>query len=406
MYQIQVKNISKKYKVYNSAKNRLKDWLIPSTIHHDEFWALKNIDFLVRPGESIGFIGHNGAGKSTLLKILTGTVNPTEGSVHINGRISALLELGMGFHPDFTGIQNIFMTGQLMGLNNHQISDLIPKIEEFAEIGHHIHQPIRTYSSGMTVRLAFSIATVIRPDVLIIDEALSVGDAYFQLKCFSRIKEYREKGTTLLFVSHDPAAVKNLCDRAILLDKGNQIMDGKPDEVLDYYNAVIAQDEASLKIKQTQGKGQKKITRSGNNKASISKVYFTKNEIEVNAIQVMDEVVLNIGIEFHDRLINPTIGFVIKDRLGNEIFGTNTFHLRVDIGECIAGQQKNIEFKFLASLGVGNYSISAAIHNSQTHLEGNYDWWDQATTFQIIRGNQPFFTGVNFIDINCMVYNT
>lgn len=402
MHQIQVKNLSKRYKVYNSTKDRLKDWLIPNKTHHEEFWALKNINFTVKPGESIGFIGHNGAGKSTLLKLLTGTVKPTEGTVEINGRVAALLELGMGFHPDFTGIQNIYMSGQLMGLNNNEIKELIPKIEEFAEIGHHIHHPLRTYSSGMSLRLGFSIATAVRPDILIVDEALSVGDAYFQHKCFRKIREYREQGTTLLFVSHDPGAVKNLCDRAILLNKGSQILDGNPEEVLDYYNAIIAMNEADFEIKQSQGEGDKKITRSGNNKATISKVYFTKHKNEVNAIQVLDEVVLNIEVDFHEKINNPTIGFMIKDRLGNEIFGTNTYHLNKDIGLFEKGERKIIQFKFLASLGIGNYSISAAIHNSQTHLEGNYDWWDQATTVQVLPGNQPFFSGVNYIPVRSL----
>lgn len=399
MYQIQVKNLSKKYKVYNSALNRLRDWIIQEEDFHEEFWALKNIDFTVEPGESIGFIGHNGAGKSTLLKLLTGTVKPTEGTIEINGRVAALLELGMGFHPDFTGIQNIYMSGQLMGLRNSEITELIPKIEEFAEIGHHIHQPLRTYSSGMSVRLGFSIATAVRPDILIVDEALSVGDAYFQHKSFKRIREFREQGTTLLFVSHDPGAVKNLCDRAILLEKGKQIMDGKPEDVLDYYNAIIAVNEADFEIKQTQGEGDKKETRSGNNKAVINKVYFTKDNIEVNAIQVMDEITLNIDIEYKEKLINPTIGFIIKDRLGNEIYGTNTFHLKEDLGECLKGSKKTVQFSFPANFGTGSYSISVAIHNSQTHLEGNYNWWDNAATIKVLPGNHPYFIGLNYIPV-------
>lgn len=201
---------------------------------------LQDINFTVNPGEAVGIIGINGAGKSTLLKMITGTSQPTKGNVHISGRVAALLELGMGFHPDFTGRQNVYMAGQLMGLHADDISKLMPKIEAFAEIGDYLDSPVRLYSSGMQMRLAFSVATSIRPDVLIVDEALSVGDDYFQHKSFERIRDFRRQGTTLLIVSHDKQAIQSMCDRAILLNAGRIEMEGEPEAVMDYYNALLA----------------------------------------------------------------------------------------------------------------------------------------------------------------------
>jgi lipopolysaccharide transport system ATP-binding protein len=216
-----VDRIGKAYRVGNSRKERFKEWFLPfykpKTQPH---WVLSDISFTIQQGEAVGIIGMNGAGKSTLLKIITGTTAPSTGSVSFHGRAAALLELGMGFHPDFTGRQNIALAGQLIGLSSEEIQLKTPAIETFAEIGEAIDEPVRTYSSGMQMRLAFALATAVRPDILIVDEALSVGDTYFQQKSFNKIREFREQGTTLLFVSHDKSAVLQLCDRAILLNHG------------------------------------------------------------------------------------------------------------------------------------------------------------------------------------------
>jgi lipopolysaccharide transport system ATP-binding protein len=240
MSTIAVTNLGKAYKQYPNRWSRLAEWVLPGkqTRHHLH-WVLQDINFTVQPGEAVGIIGINGAGKSTLLKMITGTTQPTTGNVHITGRVAALLELGMGFHPDFTGRQNAFMAGQLLGYSLEEIAALMPEIEAFAEIGDYIDQPVRVYSSGMQVRLAFSVATAIRPDVLIIDEALSVGDRYFSMKSFARIQDYLEQGTTLLFVSHDATAIKALCDKALLLDKGKVTKWADPETVIDRYNGMI-----------------------------------------------------------------------------------------------------------------------------------------------------------------------
>ncbi|WP_166241170.1 ABC transporter ATP-binding protein [Paenibacillus turpanensis] len=388
---MEITDLGKKYKIYNKKYSRIIEWLTGSNIH-DEKWVLKGINFKVRAGESIGIVGHNGAGKSTLLKIITGTTKASKGTVKINGRITALLELGMGFHPDFTGIENVYMTGQLMGLSNQEISEVIPSIINFAEIGDYFYQPLRTYSSGMNVRLGFSIATAVRPDILIVDEALSVGDAYFQHKCFEKIKEFKELGTTIFFVSHDPGAVKNLCDRAILLDSGQLIREGTPVEILDYYNAIIAKRQADYEIKQTSGEGKKFVTRSGNKEVQIKSV-----NLNANAIQVGDLLEIKVDIEcLKGSVENPTIGFVIKDRLGNEIFGTNTYYLNYNLGKIEENVSKCVVFKLPANFGVGNYSVTVAVHDSFSHVSRNYDWWDQVETFQVIPGDEPHFVGVAF----------
>ena len=251
-----VSHLGKSYRRYGQRWHRLCEWVSAGRVAwHQDFWALRGVTFAVASGESVGVIGLNGAGKTTLLKILTGTTQPTEGHVEIAGRVASLLELGIGFHPDFSGRQNAVMAGQLMGVPVRDLAALMPDIEAFAEIGPYIDQPIRTYSTGMAVRLAFSVATAARPDVLIIDETLSVGDAYFQHKCIRRIKEFQRSGTTILFVSHDPTAVKTLCGRALLLEGGRLIQDGSPDRVLDYYNAMIAKREANREILQAEVAG-------------------------------------------------------------------------------------------------------------------------------------------------------
>jgi lipopolysaccharide transport system ATP-binding protein len=240
---IDLNNLGKAYRRYPTRWARLREWVQPQRPRHELTWVLRDLNLHVPPGQAVGIIGRNGAGKSTLLKMITGTTAPTEGAVRMHGRVAALLELGMGFHPDFTGRQNAWMAAQLLGMAGHEIEQAMPAIEAFAEIGHYIDEPVRTYSSGMQVRLAFSVATAVRPDVLIVDEALAVGDVYFQHKCFSRIRAFRQEGTTLMFVSHDPGAIKSLCDRAVLLDGGAIVADDAPDQVLDLYNALVAERE-------------------------------------------------------------------------------------------------------------------------------------------------------------------
>src|SRR6476660_9614757 len=243
---LRVESVSKQYRIYDKPADRLKETLTRGRWKaHREFWALKNISFEVEKGTTTGIVGANGSGKSTLLQIITGTLEPTHGSVSIEGRVAALLELGAGFNPQFTGIENIFMNASLMGFSNAETEQLLPEIANFAEIGNFIYQPLKTYSSGMYIRLAFAAAIAVSPQILIIDEALAVGDAVFQHRCTRRIKEMQENGTTILFVSHDPGAVRALCSRAILLNQGRMEADGPPAEVLARYQKVIMAQEAA-----------------------------------------------------------------------------------------------------------------------------------------------------------------
>jgi len=236
MAAITVTSLGKAYKLYPNRWARFAEWAIPfSKARHALKWVLSDLNFTINSGEAVGIVGINGAGKSTLLKLITGTSQPTTGSVHTNGRVAALLELGMGFHPDFTGRQNVFMACQLMGLHVDQINELMPAIESFAEIGDYIDQQVRVYSSGMQMRLAFSVATALRPDILIVDEALSVGDAFFQTKCYQRIIQFKEKGTTLLLVSHSVGDIVKHCERAILIKSGRIGQDGTSRLVTNLY---------------------------------------------------------------------------------------------------------------------------------------------------------------------------
>ena len=266
---ITVSQLGKAYKHYPTRWSRLAEWLIPgSRPRHTMKWVLQDISFTVKAGEAVGIVGINGAGKSTLLKMITGTTQPTAGTVSVTGRVAAMLELGMGFHPDFTGRQNAIMAGQLLGYSVEEINRLMPEIEAFAEIGDYIDEPVRVYSSGMQMRLAFSVATAHRPDILIVDEALSVGDAYFQHKSFARIREYSKLGTTLLIVSHDKGAVQGICDRAVLLNAGRLAMEGEPEAVMDYYNAMLAERENET-VRQEAAAGGKVKTISGTGEATI-----------------------------------------------------------------------------------------------------------------------------------------
>lgn len=402
---LRVENVGKAYRRYPNSWSRLVEWAsLGKAVRHTAVWVLRNVSFEIQPGEAVGVIGQNGAGKSTLLKLITGTTRPTAGAIALSGRTTALLELGMGFHPQFTGRQNALLSGQVMGFSSAQIAEAMPAIEVFAEIGSYIDEPVRVYSTGMQLRLAFSIATALRPDILIIDEALAVGDTYFTHKCMARIREFKEQGTTLLFVSHDPGAVKTLCDRALLLEQGLLVRDGSPDEVLDYYNAVIAKREADYAIRESErsrGEGVR-TTRSGNARARIAGVELLESGESVRAVRMGSQVCLRVSAEVRDAIDDLTAGFVIRDRLGNDVFGTNTHHLDARLGSIEAGASYRFDFHIESlSLGVGNYSVSVALHSEDTHVRNNYDWWDQALVFQVVPGRAPFSIGVCALSVTC-----
>jgi len=401
---IEVTNLGKAYKVYPSHWARLKEWMLPfSKPRHELTWVLRDINFTVEPGEAVGIVGINGAGKSTLLKMITGTTQPTTGSVTINGRVSALLELGMGFHPDFTGRQNAYMAGQLLGLSVEEIGSLMPEIEAFAEIGEYIDQPVRVYSSGMQMRLAFSVATARRPDILIVDEALSVGDAYFQHKSFDRIRKFRKEGTTLLIVSHDKQAIQSICDRVILLDAGDLAAQGDPESVMNYYNAMLS-DNSHSKIKNEEIGNTKAKIISGNSDASIEDVGLYNNAgCLVDAVGVGDNVELRIKIKINNYVKSLVCGYAIKDKFGQIIYGTNTSHSQQVCNFLSLGDVYEYRIYFPVNIGIGHYSVSIALHASDTHVGKNYEWRDLAYIFDVINIDKQYFVGSSWIEPRIIV---
>ncbi len=396
---ISVLNLGKAYKQYPTRWSRLAEWMLPfKGVRHKLKWVLRDISFQVAPGEAVGLIGINGAGKSTLLKLITGTSQPTTGSVHMTGRVAALLELGMGFHPDFTGRQNVFMAGQLLGMTVEEIRDLMPQIEEFAGIGDYMDQPVRVYSSGMQMRVAFSVATARRPDILIVDEALSVGDAYFQHKSFDRIRQFRLQGTTLLLVSHDKQAIQSVCDRAILLDGGYLAREGKPEEIMDYYNAMIAERENDT-VRQAELESGKVQTVSGTGEATVTDIALVdRNGERVEVVDVGAPVTLVVTVSAKADIPRMVLGYMIKDRLGQPMYGTNTHLKELPLDDVAAGSQVVYRFNFEMNLGPGTYSVATAIVSTETHLVNNYEWRDLALVFTVMNMRRPHFEGSAWLD--------
>lgn len=398
---ISVLNIGKAYKQYPSRISRLVEWLDPrGKSRHSLHWVLRDVSFVVNKGEAVGVIGINGAGKSTLLKIITGTTAPTFGSINIEGRVAALLELGMGFHPDFTGRQNVLLSGQLIGYSESEIAELMPSIEEFAELGEYIDQPVRVYSSGMQVRLAFSVATAVRPAVLIIDEALSVGDAYFQHKSFARIREFKEQGTTLLLVSHDKQAIQAICDRAILLNAGRLEIQGEPEKVLDYYNALLVGDRDQM-LNQEIGLSGRTTTTSGSRQATITNVVL-KDEAGNNlaVVSVGQRIEIHITVVANQDLSSLVVGCAIKDRLGQLIFGTNTESCKQVLYRVPEGDEYLFIFSCAACLGVGSYALTVAAQASNPVVDGKYHWIDNTMIFEVVNIDKPNFAGVSWTDMD------
>ncbi len=392
----QVNGLSKRFSTYRSDAHRLFSCLFSCIRPLREVSVLQDISFSIAPGEALGIVGHNGAGKSTLLKIITGTLAPSSGSVNITGRVFAILELGMGFNPELTARENVLHVAGLMGLGAEEIQRVMPELEAFAEIGIYFDRPMCQYSSGMHMRVAFALATAIRPDVLIVDEALSVGDAYFQHKSFERIRKFREQGTSLLFVSHDRAAILALCDRCILLDHGCLLRDGPPGEVMDYYNSLIAEKEAATLVQERDAQG-RVVTRSGNGGAVTDSLELLHEGQVVELVEVGAQVVLRAQVRCMQPIPRLVMGYMIKDRLGQPVFGINT-HLTGQVQENLQeGRRLIFEFAFPANLGPGSYSVSTSLSSTQDHLEHNYEWRDLALVFSVINTRHDHFAGCAWI---------
>lgn len=399
---IVVSGLGKAYRQYPTRWSRLAEWLLPwQPPRHTAHWVLRDVSFRIDAGEAVGIIGVNGAGKSTLLKLVTGTTLPTTGSVNVTGRLAAMLELGMGFHPDFTGRQNVLMAGQVLGLQEAEVRALMPQIEAFAEIGEYIDEPSRVYSSGMQMRLAFSVATAVRPDILIVDEALSVGDAYFQHKSFDRIRRFKREGTSILFVSHGMQDVRVLCDRVLLLDQGRVLKDGPPDEVVDYYNAMIAaREDARASIEQERRDEGWLVTRSGTGEAIVSgfSLLDAQTRAEVKVARVGQPLLLAIDVKVVKTVPGLVLGCMIRDRTGHTVWGTNSWHTGQQMKELESGAVVRFEVTFPCDLGPGSYAVTYALTLDQTHVTSNYEWVDNALVFEVVNVDKPLFVGTTFLD--------
>lgn len=388
---ISIKNISKTFKLYQTPSDRLKE-IVLRRCYHKEFQALKNVSFEVQEGETLGIIGENGAGKSTILKVLTGILMPDTGSMHVTGKITGLLELGTGFNAEFSGVDNIFYNATYLGLSRREIEERLDKIIEFTELKDFIHEPIKTYSSGMVMRLAFSVAIHADPQAFVVDEALSVGDAYFQQKCMRKIKEFKNNGGSIVFVSHDMNAVKVLCDQAILLEEGNVVKHGEPETIINTYNFLIAKRSKGEEIRY-----QSNNTSSG----------YGNSKVMIDSVVLLDEnnsrseiLISGHPVKFVIRLIgqetvnNITIGIGIRDKFGQDIYGTNSFHLKKNIS-IKRGQSLLITYAFDEfNIGPGKYSLSVSAHTGDTHVNECFHWVDKCVVFEVIVGSDAVFLGL------------
>ncbi|MCD4722713.1 MAG: ABC transporter ATP-binding protein [Desulfobacula sp.] len=400
---IHVENLSKIYKLYDDPSGRLKEALFRGRKKfHRKFTALKDISFSVGKGETIGVIGKNGSGKSTLLQIIASIVTPTSGTIEVNGRISALLELGSGFDPEFTGRENVYLNGSILGIKHEEISARFDDIEKFAGIGHFIDQPVKNYSSGMYVRLAFATAVNVDPDILLVDEALAVGDIYFQHRCMAKIRDFQEHGKTIFFVTHDTGAIVKLCTKAILLDKGEMISIGQPDDVVQEYYRIIwngeednCEKDGSVLNENDDKKNQdcsldnfEKIkhfdNRFGNDKAKV--IGFTVTDFEGkkrDTFKVGMKIRLSLHIKCFENIEMPMAGFIIKDLLGNELIKTNSDTDNA-LKSCRANSTLNVTFVFsIPQLRSGSYSISAGFGEGTIENHIVYDWLDNFTVFTL-----------------------
>lgn len=400
---INVCDVTKIYRLYDKPIDRLKESIsLTHKKYHKEFFALDKISFSVEKGSTVGIIGTNGSGKSTILKIITGVLNPTTGSVEVDGNISALLELGAGFNMDYTGIENIYMNGTMMGFSREQMEAKLPEILEFADIGDFVYQPVKTYSSGMFVRLAFALAINVEPEILIVDEALSVGDVFFQAKCYRRMEEIRKTGTTILMVTHDMGSVIKYCDKVILLNKGEFLAEGPAGEMVDLYKKILAgrmddleadlakrldsnfsdmmelnNDINKTHAKEYHGLMKDKIsinpnkTEYGDGRAEIYDLGLLDSKGELtNLLLKGEEFTIREKIRFNANIESPIFTFTIKDKKGTELSGTNTMFEGVEVKPVKPGDEAVVEFKQKMTLQGGEYllSMSCTGFKNGTHV--------------------------------------
>lgn len=361
---IEVKDVVKIYKLYNKPRDRVKEAFGFGKKQQTKLhYALNGVSLKIAKGETVGIIGTNGSGKSTILKIITGVLNPTSGEVHVDGRISALLELGAGFNMEYNGIENVYLNGTMMGFSEKEIEEKLPSILEFADIGDYVYQPVKTYSSGMFVRLAFAVAINIEPEILIVDEALSVGDVFFQAKCYRKFEEFKEQGKTIVFVSHDLSSISKYCDRVFLLNQGNLLGEGRPKEMIDAYKRVlVGQYEDAGEEKAEAEAENPSALEYGNGQAQILEYYMTDDRgVRTCAIIKGSEFTIHMKVKFTEKIPAPIFAFSIKNVLGVEITGTNTMIEKAFLEGVEPGQVKEITFTQKMSLQGGEYLLSLGV---------------------------------------------
>ena len=397
---LEVSGVGKSYKKGGGIGTRIGAWFgFASSVQAT--WVLEDLTFSIVRGEALGIVGDNGAGKSTLLKLLAGVSQPSAGTIVRHAPVRSVIELGLGFNPEFTGRSNARIACAALGLDAGRTAELIPVIESFSELGDYFDQPLRTYSSGMQARLAFSVVTADRPELLILDEVLSVGDAYFQHKSFARIREMKALGTAIILVSHGLESVRTLCDRVLLLEKGKLLRDGPPDEVIDLYNALTAGRQSGQQTpEQRRLKDGWVETRSGSGEARIRSLSLSdaETQLPVAVARVGQKLVLNAEIEVFADLPRLVVGFQLRDRMGQLIWGSNTAYTKQEMDGLRAGDKVHCKLPFTCSLGVGSYSFSPALVSTESHLVNNYEWTDNALVFEVLNVQFPTFIGSSHLD--------
>ena len=367
---IEVAHLTKQYKLYEHNRDRVADALgLGKKAHYTEHLALNDVSLSIRRGETVGIIGTNGSGKSTILKIITGVLTPTRGEVRVNGRISALLELGAGFNMEYNGIENIYLNGTMIGFTEDEIKEKLPAILEFADIGDYVYQPVKMYSSGMFMRLAFALSINIDPEILIVDEALAVGDVFFQAKCFHKFDEFKKAGKTVLFVSHDMSSISKYCDRVILLNQGVKLGEGTPKEMIDIYKRVLVgqynpdevQEETAAPSEGAVAENPDKLE-YGSGKARITAYDILDSGGRVNStILKGTECVFRMSVEFTEDVKAPIFAFTIKNKYGVEITGTNTMYEKAFLDSVKKGDVKTVTFRQKMDLQGGEYLLSLGV---------------------------------------------
>nr|WP_298410270.1 ABC transporter ATP-binding protein [uncultured Halomonas sp.] len=385
---IEIQGLNKSFKLFHRPIDRFLE-AVTGKSRHTSYHALKDVSFQVAPGEVLGVLGRNGAGKSTLLKLLTGVLLPDSGQIDIDGRITGLLELGTGFNVELTGRQNINANALMLGMTHDEIEARRDAIIDFSELGGYIDEPLRTYSSGMVMRLAFSIAIHADPRCFLVDEALSVGDGYFQQKCMKRIREFKDSGGSILFVSHDLNAVKMLCDRALVLEDGHVVFNGDADDAVNRYNRIMARQ-----AEEEEGRHQNRHHGAyGSGEIRVIDGELKGDDSESTTIASGETLDVCLTLKASTHVEDVTLGLLVRDRFGQDIFGVNTFQL----GQTLSlkqSQSQQVHLRFKADIAPGKYTVTVGLHSREHHLEDCYWWCDSYLQFEVAGYKQHLFSGV------------